>query len=203
MSLKGIDGYRLTKIEDNIEPEQETSNSQRTVADIIREHCPEIEHLESEVNQLESVVRKWKRSFIALVLVFTMSIGGFIFACCNVFATEDDLAAEWEAGYAQGKADGHSLGYDEGFAAGASQSFSAQVEEPVQQEVQEPEPEPEPETTTESSGSEEITVYVTDTGTKYHRSGCGSLWNSSHERSLSQAISQGYGPCGNCNPPVG
>lgn len=134
-----------------------------------------------------------------LIALFLMSV--LLLSGCGY--TEEDLAAEWEAGYAQGKSDGYTVGYDEGFAAGASQSFSAQVEEPVQQEVQEPEPEPEPETTTESSGQEEITVYVTDTGTKYHRSGCGSLWNSSHERSLSQAISQGYGPCGNCNPPVG
>lgn len=135
------------------------------------------------------------KKLIALMLMSVLLLSG-----CY---TEDDLAAEWEAGYAQGKADGHSLGYDEGFAAGASQSFSAQVEEPVQQEVQEPEPEPEPETTTESSGSEEITVYVTDTGTKYHRSGCGSLWNSSHEKTLSEAIAAGYGPCKNCDPPVG
>ena len=140
------------------------------------------------------------KKLIALLLMSVLLLSG-----CGY--TEEDLAAEWEEGYDQGKSDGYSVGYDEGFAAGASRSFMFQggattEEEPVAEE-QEPEPEPEPETTTESSGQEEITVYVTDTGTKYHRSGCGSLWNSSHEKSLSQAISQGYGPCGNCNPPVG
>ena len=141
------------------------------------------------------------KKLIALLLMSVLLLSG-----CGY--TEDDLAAEWEEGYAQGKSDGYTVGYDEGFAAGTSEFFAFHqgvvenqegAEEPVQQEAQVSEPE----TTTESSGSEEITVYVTDTGTKYHRSGCGSLWNSSHERSLSQAISQGYGPCGNCNPPAG
>ena len=137
------------------------------------------------------------KKLIALLLMSVLLLSG-----CGY--TESDLAAEWEAGYAQGKADGYTVGYDEGFAASASQSFSIQQETTQTEEpaVVEPDPEPKPETTTESSGQEEITVYVTDTGTKYHRSGCGSLWNSSHERNLSQAISQGYGPCGNCNPPV-
>lgn len=195
MSLKGTDDYKsltekykLTKIpDDNQKPV-------RTVADIIGD--------DPDVRLLRAEAEMWRARFIAACVAIILIAGGLGFACFNFYTSDDDLASEWESGYAQGKSDGYTVGYDEGFAAGASQSFSAQVEEPVQQEVQEPEPEPEPETTTESSGQEEITVYVTDTGTKYHRSGCGSLWNSSHERSLSQAISQGYGPCGNCNPPT-
>lgn len=141
------------------------------------------------------------KKLIALMLMSVLLLAG-----CY---TEDDLAKEWEDGYAQGKSDGYTVGYDEGFAAGASQVFMFQgeatpEEEPVAEE-QEPvqEPEPEPEVSTESSGSSEVIVYVTDTGTKYHQSWCSSLWNSSHEKTLSQAIAQGYGPCKNCDPPVG
>lgn len=41
-------------------------------------------------------------------------------------------------------------------------------------------------------------VYVTDTGSKYHRAGCRYLWNSSHKIKLSSAKSQGYTACSVC-----
>jgi hypothetical protein len=44
------------------------------------------------------------------------------------------------------------------------------------------------------------TVYVTKTGTKYHRDGCGSLSQSSIPMPLGQASAK-YGPCGRCKPP--
>lgn len=144
------------------------------------------------------------KKLIALLVMSVLLLSG-----CGY--TEDDLAAEWEAGYAQGKADGEDIGREKGFDDGYDTGYADALydygidesEEYCTEYTEEPVvTNPEPETTTESSGQEEITVYVTDTGTKYHRSGCGSLWNSSHERSLSQAISQGYGPCGNCNPPT-
>lgn len=47
----------------------------------------------------------------------------------------------------------------------------------------------------------EVTVYVTRTGKKYHREGCGSLASSSTPVTLSQARSNGMGPCSRCNPP--
>lgn len=43
-------------------------------------------------------------------------------------------------------------------------------------------------------------VYVTRTGTKYHREGCRSLSRSKIPISLAEA-KQRYGPCGRCNPP--
>lgn len=46
----------------------------------------------------------------------------------------------------------------------------------------------------------EITVYITKTGSKYHRSGCQYLSKSKIAISLSDAKS-GYGACSKCNPP--
>lgn len=43
-------------------------------------------------------------------------------------------------------------------------------------------------------------VYITNTGSKYHRSSCSSLNKSKIAISLDKAKS-GYGPCGRCNPP--
>lgn len=50
--------------------------------------------------------------------------------------------------------------------------------------------------------STSIIVYVTDTGSKYHRSGCSYL-RSKNPITLEKAISQGYGACSRCNPPKG
>lgn len=44
------------------------------------------------------------------------------------------------------------------------------------------------------------TVYITNTGSKYHRSGCSYLRKSSNAISKDAAISQGYTPCSRCNP---
>lgn len=45
------------------------------------------------------------------------------------------------------------------------------------------------------------TVYITDTGEKYHRDFCSSLSRSKHAVSLADAQSRGLGPCKNCKPP--
>jgi hypothetical protein len=54
-------------------------------------------------------------------------------------------------------------------------------------------PEPTPNTS-------ESDVYITDTGSKYHRSSCRYLDESKYEVSLSWAISNGYEPCKVCKP---
>ncbi len=50
-----------------------------------------------------------------------------------------------------------------------------------------------------SGGS--TTVYITDTGEKYHKSGCRYLSKSKHAISLEKARAQGYTPCSVCKPP--
>lgn len=47
-----------------------------------------------------------------------------------------------------------------------------------------------------------ITVYITDTGEKYHTDGCRTLHESQYSVSLEEAKQRGYEPCGVCNPPV-
>lgn len=46
----------------------------------------------------------------------------------------------------------------------------------------------------------EYTVYITNTGEKYHREGCQYLRQSQIAISKSDAINQGYTPCSKCNP---
>ncbi len=44
------------------------------------------------------------------------------------------------------------------------------------------------------------TVYVTDTGKKYHASGCKYLKKSKIAKDKNSAIAEGYTPCSVCNP---
>lgn len=55
-------------------------------------------------------------------------------------------------------------------------------------------------TVAESSISDSYTVYITNTGSKYHRSGCRYLKKSQNAISKDNAIAQGYTPCSVCNP---
>jgi len=45
-------------------------------------------------------------------------------------------------------------------------------------------------------------VYITETGSKYHKSGCRYLKKSKIAISLESALSQGYTPCSVCKPPI-
>ena len=47
----------------------------------------------------------------------------------------------------------------------------------------------------------DTTVYITETGQKYHNDGCKYLSDSKIAISLSRAISAGYEPCSICNAP--
>ena len=46
-----------------------------------------------------------------------------------------------------------------------------------------------------------VTVYITETGAKYHRSGCQYLSKSCIPIDLEDAKDRGYTPCSKCNPP--
>ncbi|MBE0418065.1 MAG: thermonuclease family protein [Coriobacteriia bacterium] len=65
----------------------------------------------------------------------------------------------------------------------------------------EPEPEPEPEPKPKPPSDSSETVYVTNTGEKYHRDGCRYLSKSKIPISLADAKAQGYEPCKVCKPP--
>ncbi|MDR2483419.1 MAG: thermonuclease family protein [Treponema sp.] len=51
------------------------------------------------------------------------------------------------------------------------------------------------------AAAEDPAVFVTNTGSKYHRETCSSLRSSKSALSLSAAIRAGYGPCTVCRPP--
>lgn len=120
-------------------------------------------------------------------------------------------------GHQQGYEEGHEKGYDDGYSYGYSLAHSAGVEMANAKYhqgyddgykdaggVSKPNLTLEewkemyyPTGTTDDS-QEDITVYITDTGSKYHRSWCGYLHSSSNAVYLSWATSNGYSACSRC-----
>ncbi|MEG3071086.1 MAG: MBL fold metallo-hydrolase [Candidatus Syntrophopropionicum ammoniitolerans] len=72
--------------------------------------------------------------------------------------------------------------------------------EPAPTPTPTPAPVPAPTVQSEASSSD-TTVYITNTGKKYHTSGCSSLSKSKIPISLQDAKNRGYGPCARCHPP--
>jgi competence protein ComEC len=56
-------------------------------------------------------------------------------------------------------------------------------------------------TALDSSQSSDMTVYITNTGERYHLDGCSSLSRSKIETTISIAKSRGLTACGRCKPP--
>jgi hypothetical protein len=54
---------------------------------------------------------------------------------------------------------------------------------------------------TSPTSDDSTIVYITDTGTKYHTSGCQYLDASKTAISLKEACAKGYTPCSVCKPP--
>ncbi len=63
------------------------------------------------------------------------------------------------------------------------------------------EPKVEPKEKTQKDPDEDVTVYITRTGSKYHRGSCSYLRKSRIPISLKEAKRRGYTPCSRCNPP--
>lgn len=101
-------------------------------------------------------------------------------------------------GYNDGHEDGYDFGYDTGYDEGHEQGYLDGLVVGASYT-------PYRNTTSTSSytnqTTQSVTVYVTDTGSKYHRSGCRYLYDSSTPIPLSKAKAAGYTPCSRCNPP--
>ncbi len=137
-----------------------------------------------------------KRYLLALALVLMVVVGG-----C---ASDEDLVTAYEKGYDSAlskiSALESKLIAKKVENAELQQQLDAAEEDPVET-APAPAPVPATQPTTSSSDYSTVTVYVTDTGEKYHRSGCQYLRNSKHEIDLSQAQALGYTACSRCHPP--
>ena len=156
--------------------------------------------------------REWSRSQkgtvigSALLLVLIAVMVTMIVATAGPDAPEETPLYDWGA---------YNDGYEDGYAAGVNAQLAALITptptptvSPTPTPTPKPTPTPTPKPTPTPTPTPEperqtVTVYITDTGEKYHRSNCGSLWNSKYAIDLEEAIDRGYEPCRRCNPPRG
>lgn len=108
----------------------------------------------------------------------------------------------YNAGYDIGYHEGHKVGYDKGKAEGYDDGKEDGYDTGYQAgktagTVRAPANNTRP-STSGSTQTNSVTVYITDTGSKYHRAGCQYLAKSSHPISKDTAIARGYEACSRC-----
>lgn len=101
-------------------------------------------------------------------------------------------------GYNEGHEDGYDFGYDTGYDEGHEQGY---LDGLVVGASYTPYRNSSSSSSYTTQTTQSVTVYVTNTGEKYHRAGCSYLKKSSNPMSLSSAKAAGYTPCSRCNPP--
>ena len=118
---------------------------------------------------------------------------------------DEGLTARQQSLYEEAFAEGYDNGYDTGFSEGSAQT--AKDEQRSQQQyvtAQTPVlPSAVPSQTVspaETQESQQVTVYITNSGTKYHLDGCRHL-KSKIEKTLEEAKALKLEPCKVCNPP--
>ncbi len=103
----------------------------------------------------------------------------------------------YDAAYKDGYSKGRSVGYDKGYSKGYDEGYDEGDNE--SQYVSSPGRSSNSNYNTgDTSGYSDTYVYITDTGSKYHREFCRYLSQSKHKISLSSAESSGYTPCSAC-----
>lgn len=107
----------------------------------------------------------------------------------------DGYAEGKSAGYDEGKTDGYNSGYSNGFSEGKE---SVKTTASTASTASSPSSSSSGTSTPAVSEPQSVTVYITNTGSKYHRSGCQYLRKSCIPISLDDAKSQGYTACSKC-----
>ena len=120
-------------------------------------------------------------------------------ASVDVTSQVEDARAE---GYEDGRDEGYDEGYDAGYDAGIAEAGEAPDDSSSSAATYSGGT-----TSSSSEGSgyasqSAVTVYVTDTGSKYHSYGCQYLRESCHGMTLYQAKQAGYTACSRCDPPA-
>lgn len=110
--------------------------------------------------------------------------------------TEADMVYRFDSGYRKGmtdgKTNGYSIGFNDGYAKGKAEAkATGQSSDSTSKNYTPKQP-------SYSSQTNSQTVYVTNTGSKYHRYGCQYLRQSCISISLSDAKAQGYTACSRC-----
>ena len=130
------------------------------------------------------------KRFIAL---FTLIV--FLASGCGYSKeyVEDVRHNAFDSGYSAGEQAGYTSGYEDGYEAGYEDAEKDIAGKSNSSRVVHPSPKP------SQSKSVSVTVYITRTGEKYHKSWCQYLSESKISISLEKAKKQGYTACSKCS----
>lgn len=132
-------------------------------------------------------MKKTWTKIVALLLAAAIGVGaGGYFGYQQ--GEEDGSKSGYGDGYIVGNKAGYKTGYDHGYDDGYEAASA----------VKKPNLLTENKTQTTQTQQNSVTVYVTNTGSKYHKSWCSYLHSSKIAVSLSWAKSNGYGACSRC-----
>lgn len=141
---------------------------------------------------MKKLSKKTKNIIFAIILIFA-AVLTWLFA--------DRI---YENGITAGEKQGYSVGYQKGLSDGKKETVT---DSEIQQSAKEigvydeelaQQQKKQRESTTKKIIAE--TVYITDTGTKYHKKGCSYLNITCSEIDKGEALGEGYTPCSRCYP---
>lgn len=128
------------------------------------------------------------KATIAILLILC-SITGIFTGCVTDEYHNEAISDAYNDGYSDGSEKGYESGRENGYSDGYTEGYNDGEDSVSYYEDD-----------SEYTEPVETTVYVTKTGSKYHRSGCQYLSKSKIPISLSEARNK-YTPCSKCNPP--
>lgn len=178
----------------------------------MKETNTELDKLKEENSKLQQESKKWKKitTFTSILLIAALCL------CCASYFDTSKYDNGYDSGYAEGKSVGYSDGYSDGYITGwdeceeeynsKSETYNSDENNLYSEDYNTEDGSSaygggystEYEDNSHSEDYSTETVYVTDTGEKYHRYGCHYLRASCNAISLSDAQNQGYTPCSYC-----
>ncbi len=137
-------------------------------------------------NNKRKIMIKILTALLSLSLIGNIALGiNYTDSQKRISELQELNTQRYHEGHDSGYSKGYNEGYDEGWSDGAHEQRQ-QDQEWVDANFG------------TSGDYAETTVYVTNTGTKYHRYGCQYLRQSCIEKTLSEAQAEGYGACSVC-----
>ena len=140
---------------------------------------------------------------LSCVLVGVLCFGGLI-GCSGSSGAEQSLAStgSTEQSVEAAKAAEEEAAHVEAERKAAEEAAKAEAEEKARQEAAAAEAAAEAQAQAEAQAEDTngYTVYITETGKKYHSGGCRHVKKSKIAIDINDARAQGYEPCSVCNP---
>lgn len=137
-----------------------------------------------------------RKLFIALLVCFVVAFCASGFNLSEL-ASAVGISGQYDSGYDAGYQDGLELGTESGYKNGYEAGYNDGLNDAKSLYRLQTSSQQSSSVSKSSSSSSASYVYVTDTGSKYHKAGCSYL-KSSNKITLSDAKNWGYTPCSRC-----